>query len=377
MKFALSAARVITGDSDLSDAWIIIEGDRIVEIGQGTPPIQAKAHYDGWLIPGFVDVHVHGGGGGAFDGPNPELAVNFHKSHGTTTMLASLVSAEIDELKKQIVALLPLVASAQIAGIHLEGPFISPHRCGAHDLDALTDPSADVLSSLIEVGQGKIRMITFAPELIGGLEAIPTMLSHQIVPAIGHTEAGAEVARKAFALGAHHITHLFNAMPSLSHRESTLVAEALADENVVNELILDTHHVVKETAALAIAAAPGRWIAVTDAMSAAGLPDGEYQIGSLPVESRSGVVRLKDGGALAGSTLTMDRAFNNILKVWGRSPLEAVQATSTRPAKVIGRTDIGRIAVGARADLVEWSEDEGIGRVMSGGVWLTSNQGAK
>lgn len=368
MNEIITASSVFTGEQEYSPGWVAVNGEYIVDVGQGPPPQRSDRECDGWLIPGFIDLHVHGGGGASFDGSNPEKVVEFHRAHGTTTMLSSLVSAEISEIKEQIVRLAPLVSSLQIAGIHLEGPLISPARRGAHKLTALQAPTDEVVSELISVGLDQIKMVTLAPELPNALAAIRKFVDEGIVVALGHSEADASTTLQAIEMGASHITHLFNAMPGLSHKNSSLIGEALNNPYVSVEMILDTHHVVKQTAELAMALAGDRWIAVTDATEAAGLADGRYQLGGQPVESKSGVVRLVETGALAGSTLTMDRAFSNIINVWQRSPLTAVRATSTLPAKVLGRADVGVIKKGARADIIHWSQDA-VRELMLGGRW--------
>jgi len=369
MSTVIHARRVITGEHDLIDAWVQVDGGRITAVGQGTAPSGNVETVEGWLIPGFVDVHVHGGGGGSFSNAEVDTAVAFHLSHGTTTMLASLVSEPIDIIVEQIEDLLPHVQSGIIAGIHLEGPFLSERRCGAHDPQVLVAPDANTVERVIAVGAGAIRMVTIAPELPGALDAIRVFRNSGIVAALGHSDAGGTLAAEAVDAGATQVTHLFNGMRPLHHRETGIADVGLVDERLLCELILDGHHLSDSITEVALRSLGDRWIAVTDAMAAAGLPDGRFSLGELAVEARDGVVRLVEGGSLAGSTLTMDAAFRAITQRFQRTPLEAVRATATRPARVLQRSDIGIVAPGARANLLAWKGNS-LSRVMLEGRWI-------
>lgn len=369
MSQIIFAERVITGYHDLHDAWVAVDNGFIVDAGIGNPPSGQIEQVDGWLIPGFVDIHVHGGGGGSFSHGGVESATAFHRRHGTTTMLASLVSEPIDELRRQISALAPYVDDGTIAGIHLEGPFIAERRCGAHDPHVLVSPAGPVVDDVIAAGAGTIRMVTIAPELEGALAAISVFASHGIVAALGHSDAEAADAHYGVNAGATLVTHLFNGMRPLHHRNTGLADVALLDSRVTAELILDGHHLSDEITEIALRLLGDRFIAVTDAVGAAGIADGRYTLGGLEIEAIDGVVRLVEGGALAGSTLTMDRAFEALMSKFHRTPLDAVRATSTRPASLIGRHDIGVLRPGARADLVLWREGR-VQRVMRNGEWV-------
>lgn len=369
MSTIIRASRVITGERDLSDAWVHVDGGRISAVGQGLAPSGTVETVDGWLVPGFVDVHVHGGGGGSFSNAEVDTVVSFHRSHGTTTMLASLVSEPIDILVEQIEKLLPHVRSGAIAGIHLEGPFLAERRCGAHDPHVLVAPDATTVQRLIAIGAGAIRMVTIAPELPGALDAIRVLSDSGIVVALGHSDANLALATLAVEAGATQVTHLFNGMRPLHHRETSIADIGLIDERLLCELILDGHHLSDSITKIALRSLGNRWIAITDAMAAAGLPDGRFRLGELDVEARDGVVRLVDGGSLAGSTLTMDAAFRTIMRRFQRSPLEAVEATATRPARMLRRPDLGMIAPGARADLLVWKDDS-LSGVMQEGRWI-------
>ena len=369
MSTIIFADRVITGHHDLHDAWVCVSNGYIMDAGIGNPPSGQIEQVDGWLIPGFVDIHVHGGGGGSFSKAEVEQATHFHRAYGTTTMLASLVSETFDDLKQQIRNLLPHVASGAIAGIHLEGPFLAERRCGAHDPGVLCAPRGEFVEELLALGSGAIRMVTIAPELDGAENAIAIFASHGVLAALGHSDADAQTAHFGVNAGARVVTHLFNGMRPLHHRETGLVDIGVLDSRLTCELILDGHHLSDEITEIALRLLGDRWIAVTDAVAASGVADGTYGLGALTVEARDGIVRLLPSGALAGSTLTMDRAFEAIIGKFHRTPLEAVQATSTRPAALLGRHDIGALRAGARADLVVW-RDGAAARVMKNGVWV-------
>ena len=370
----LAAGRVVTPDGVLEPGWVRLSGSGIAEVGSGPPP---GGHTDlgaGWLVPGFVDVHCHGGGGGAF-GPGPEqarTALAAHRAHGTTTTVASLVTASLDELVEQIAALRELVQDDELAGIHLEGPFLAEARCGAHDPALLRPPDREALERLLAGGGDAVRMITLAPELEGSVEAVRTLVDAGVIAAIGHTDAVAEQVLPAVDAGATVATHLFNGMRPLHHREPGPVGALLDDERVTVELICDLLHLHPSIAGLAARhAGTGRTALVTDAISATGAGDGEYRLGELPVTVTGGVPRLADG-SLAGSTLTMDRAFRNLVRECGRSVPEAVAAASTRPAELLGIADrVGSLRPGGAADLVHLDDDLQVQRVMRGGEWLS------
>ena len=363
------ADRVITGAQDITDGWVAIDAGRIVGVGQGNAPAGPVERIEGWLIPGFVDIHVHGGGNASFSTGDAPTVAAFHRSHGTTTMLGSLVSETLEDLRRQITSLRPHVDAGVIAGIHLEGPFLAEGRKGAHNAAVLRAPASRDIAVLLEAAQGTIRMVTLAPELLEATQAIDMFTRAGVLVALGHTEADAATARRAVEAGARVVTHLFNGMPPLHHRHPGLADVGLLDERLTCELILDTHHLSDEITRIAIELLDDRYIAITDAMAAAGAPDGRFMLGTLAVEARDGIVRVIDGGSLAGSTLTMDRAFLNLVERFGRTPLDAVRATATRPADLLGRSDIGRLEPGARANLLTWTST-GLGRVMQDGHWI-------
>ena len=310
----------------------------------------------GTLIPGFVDIHSHGGGGYYFSDRSPEnvvVARNAHLSHGTTTHIASLVTEPIGVLEEQILRLLPLVNAGIFEGIHLEGPYLSHARCGAHEPSLLRSPTIEELSALIDAGQGSISMVTLAPELDGGIEAVEYLTSRGVTVALGHSQADAATTNAAFAAGAQLITHFSNGMPKPSKGVSTIAEASLAQKNIALEMILDGVHVSAEILREVLASGDQRTILVTDSMSAAGSGDGSYAIGSLEVAVIDGVARLTSNHTLAGSTLTMDKAFINFLQ-FNKSIVDCVFAASTLPAKTLGLHAVGEIAIGKKAHILEY-----------------------
>jgi N-acetylglucosamine-6-phosphate deacetylase len=356
--------------SHIHAATAIVEGkiaeNICVEVSQGlisTISFDCSAHADhsvlGTLIPGFVDIHCHGGGGFYFsdtDTENIKKARFAHQEHGTTTLLASLVTQPIGVLEEEIQRLVPLVQSGLFAGIHLEGPYLSEARCGAHQPDLLRNPEIDELAALIDSGFGTIVMVTLAPELPGGIEAIKYLKSRGVKIALGHSQASAAITKEAINAGATLITHFTNGMPKLIDAAGTITAEALTQSEIPLEIILDGAHLSDSTLAAVKDSAQNRIILVTDAISAAGGEDGHYQIGSLDVKVEKNIARLVSNGSLAGSTLTMDKAFKNLLDS-GSSLTEAVHASATLPAETLGLNDVGSISVGKKAHFLEISED--------------------
>jgi N-acetylglucosamine-6-phosphate deacetylase len=290
------------------------------------------------MTTGFTDIHCHGGGGYSFSDPNPEniqKVIDTHRAHGTTTQVASLVTEPIEKLKIQIKNLLPFVDSGSLAGIHLEGPYLSPAKCGAHDPRLLRSPKIDEIASLIDVAQGKISMVTIAPELPGAIEAIRFLTDQKVTVAIGHSDATYDQARSAIDAGATVVTHMFNALPALDHRNANITNAVLSDPNIFFEIILDGVHVNRSAVQILLQIAPGRIILITDAMSAAGGSDGDYTIGELEVQVNAGVATLRSNGSLAGSTLTMDNAYNRLLVEHGVDEKTAIGAAKDLGRKVL------------------------------------------
>jgi N-acetylglucosamine-6-phosphate deacetylase len=316
--------------------------------------------HSGTLIPGFVDIHSHGGAGFYFSDLSPEnvaAARNTHLTHGTTTHIASLVTEPIGVLEEQILRLVPMVNAGVFEGIHLEGPYLSHARCGAHEPSLLRSPSIDELSALLDAGQGAITMITLAPELDGGIEAVEYLTSRGVTVALGHSQADAATTNAAFAAGAKLITHFSNGMPKPVAGASTIAEASLAQKKIPLEMIIDGVHVSDEILREVLASGEQRTILITDSMSAAGGADGSYSIGSLDVVVLDGVARLTSNHSLAGSTLTMDKAFVNFL-TFNNNIVDCVFAASTLPAKTLGLHAVGEIAVGKKAHILEYKDSE-------------------
>jgi N-acetylglucosamine-6-phosphate deacetylase len=362
----VTGVRIVTPDG-VVDGAVRLDGDRIAAVVPG------PAAGDRWLVPGFVDLHVHGGGGHTFTTGDPDAAraaAAFHLRHGTTTLLASLVTAAHATLLDAARALRPLVVEGVLAGLHYEGPYLSPARCGAQNPDHLREASLAELDELLAAGDGAVRMVTLAPELPGGLAAIRHLADRGVVAAIGHTDATYEETLAGVAAGASVATHLFNCMPQVHHRGPGAVVALLGAEGVVCELVADGVHLHDATLALAArVAGPGRAALVTDAMAAAGMPDGRYELGGQAVEVAGGVARLARDGAIAGSTLTMDAALRRAVGA-GLSIVDAVRAAATTPAAALGLADVGAVDPGRRADLVELDAQLRVRRVMRAGRWL-------
>jgi N-acetylglucosamine-6-phosphate deacetylase len=351
----IAAARAVIDGKDRSEIWIDIREGLIHEIGDGPHP-SAERKFSGTLIPGFIDIHCHGGGGYYFSNSSPDLiaiAIATHRQSGTTTQFASLVTADLGELKEQIQRLIPFVRSGEIAGIHLEGPYLSRAKCGAHAPELLRAPSLDEVKSLVDCGQGTIAMVTIAPELEGALESIAWLTSQGIVAAIGHSDADADTARAAIDAGAKVVTHFTNAMAKMVGGQS-MATEVLDDSDISLELINDGTHVPTDVIEALKKSALDRTVLITDAMSAAGSIDGKYQIGDLEVEVKDSIARLVSNGSLAGSTLTMERAFLNFLNKDGANIVDAVHASSTRASQVFGLNNVGSISVGKKANILNF-----------------------
>jgi N-acetylglucosamine-6-phosphate deacetylase len=344
--FWLHAVDGVIRSTGTGDEW------RSIPVGD-----DASVHdaHGGHLTPGFIDLHVHGGGGSSFDDGREAIgrALAVHRAHGTTRTLISLVSNPVDALVASLEGIADLVAEDPLVlGAHLEGPFLSVDKKGAHDPGALIEPSPAVVERLIDASRGTLRQITIAPELPNALEAIQVLVEAGVVVAVGHTDADEALTKTAFDLGARLVTHVFNAMNGIHHRAPGPIIASFADERVTVELILDGEHVHPDVARLVFEQAPGRVALITDAMAAAGSSDGRYLLGSLEVQVTDGLARLVDGDSIAGSTLTLDRALR--LAVASGVPADvAVGALTSTPARVLGLSDrFGRLAPGYAGDAV-------------------------
>ncbi|MGZ4582744.1 MAG: N-acetylglucosamine-6-phosphate deacetylase [Mycobacterium sp.] len=350
--------------------WLETDGGRILACGEGPAPRAADDEFpDCTVVPGFVDTHVHGGGGASYTDPRGiARAAGFHRRHGTTTTLASLVTASPSELIAGVRALADATRQGTVAGIHLEGPWLSRARCGAHDPDQVRAPDPAEIDALLAAGGGAIRMVTLAPELPGADEAIRRLCDAGVVVAVGHTEATYEQTERAVAAGATVGTHLFNAMPPLGHREPGPVLALLQDPRVTLELIADGVHVHSAVLDFIIeVAGPERISLVTDAIAAAGCDDGAFRLGAVPIDVASGVARVRGTSTIAGSTATMGQVFRNVAARAGVAA--AVRMTAATPARALALEGVGTLAAGYRANLVVLSRDLQVAAVMADGAW--------
>ncbi len=360
----IQGSSALVGDELKAETWIEVLNGVIVSINSGRHQNPDK-NVDGTLIPGFIDIHCHGGSGSYFsDASKISEVIKLHKEHGTTGIVASLVTAEIEDLKSQISALVPFYKAGEILGIHLEGPYLSHARCGAHEPSLLINPDIAEIKELLDVGAGAIAMITIAPELPGAIEAIKFLNAAGVKVAIGHTNGDFKDAAAGTNAGATIVTHFMNAM-SKEKTEGSISSFVLIDERLSVELILDGHHIPFGTSAQIIQAIGDRVVLVTDAMAAAGCSDGNYNIGKLSVKVQDSIARLESNGALAGSTLTMDKAFLNAINECGVSIEQAVLMCSTNPADALGLQDRGSIAVGKRADLLSYDRNAKLIRTLN------------
>jgi N-acetylglucosamine-6-phosphate deacetylase len=370
----LRADRVLTPGRELRDGWVLVDGDRVVEVGEGRPPVgvpeePGEARY-AVLCPGFVDIHNHGGGGAAFgDGPDAALrARDAHLRHGTTTVVASLVTDTAEALLLQVRSLRPLVEAGELGGIHLEGPWLAEKWCGAHPASLLRDPEPAEVEALAAAAGDALVMVTLAPERAGALDAVRVLAARGVRVAVGHTDASYEQTRAALGAGATVATHLYNAARPLHHREPGPSVALLEDDRVWVETIADGVHqhlaVVRETARRA----GERWVLVSDAMAGALMGDGSYRLGRLDVEVVDGVARLRDSGSIAGSTLSLDRAVRTAVEA-GVPLQQAVHAATAAPAAAMGWADVGRLEAGCRADVVALDVDLEPCAVMRRGRW--------
>ncbi|MGZ4313702.1 MAG: N-acetylglucosamine-6-phosphate deacetylase [Solirubrobacteraceae bacterium] len=373
----VAGGRVVTPGGVAGDGWVHVEGELIVSVGAGQPAIDAPlVDLEGaWLLPGFVDLHMHGGGGHSVAASREAMdgAVAFHRRHGTTATLVSLMTAPVDELAEQLTWAAELhrrgpTPGGHVLGSHLEGPFLSPRRSGAQNEAHMLAPDAAVLDRLVAAADGSLRMITLAPELDGALALIAPLRRQGVIVAMGHSDATYEQATAAIRAGANHATHLFNAMPSLHHRAPGLVGAAL-EAGLPCELINDGRHVHPAVIRL-VARLISCPVLVTDAIDATGVGDGTFVLGGQEVRVHEGEARLARTESLAGSTLTMAEALRRAVTDTGLSLEQASAAASGNPARVLGlEASTGSVGPGRRADLVVLDDALQVTAVMANGDW--------
>lgn len=365
--FAIHHARKIDARGVAQDFWLVSDGTQITAVGIGDESFQeavdaagidAHAIIDAQeriVTPGYIDIHAHGAWGYSFD-DGPEgitMARAGHMVHGTTRQVLSLITNPLDVMCRNLAVVHDQMASRpDILGSHLEGPFLALSRKGAHDPACLIDPIAPVVDRLLDAADGSLRQITIAPELPHGLQAIEQFAQAGVVPAVGHCDADYETAIRGFNAGARILTHLFNAMNGIHHRNPGPIPAAAEDPRVSLELINDGFHVQKPALELAWKFAPHRMVFVTDAMAATDCPDGHYLLGALDVNVVDGHARLVSNGAIAGSTLVLERAVSRAVLELGFAPCEAVEAATLTPARTFGLDKPNQIT-GAPLGLVD------------------------
>ena len=371
----IRAGTVVIDGQVCRPGWLQTSGRRILACGSGSPSGPADTDLpDSVVVPGFVDMHVHGGGGASYtEAHGIAGAAGFHLQHGTTTTLASLVTVGPAELIAGARALAEQTRQGAIAGIHLEGPWLSRAHCGAHDRTQMRDPEPAEIDAVLAAGGEAIRMVTLAPELQGSEWAIRRFLDAGVVVAVGHTDATYEQARHAITLGATVGTHLFNAMPALHHREPGPALALLEDPRVTVEIIADGVHLHPAVVRSVIeAVGPGRVALVTDAVAAAGSGDGSFLLGTVPIDVVSGVARVRGTSTIAGSTATMDQLFRTVAGLGLNADAglaAAVQMTSATPALALGLDQVGSLRPGYDANLVVLDDDLQTKAVMVRGAW--------
>jgi len=388
---AIHASRILTPDDEITDGVILVEGTRIVGLGH-RDEMRLPADCTDFVatgmtvVPGFVDVHIHGAGGhDVMEGDASALdrITSTVARHGTTSMVATTVTAPIDETCRSLQGVASYIRAqekaepdhlcAEILGVHLEGPFISKARRGVHPTDSLARPSVETFGRFIEAADSLVKIVTVAPELPGALDLIAAAVAAKIVAAIGHTDADYEQARAAIHAGARHAVHMYNAMRPFEHRDPGVVGAILTDPEVTAEVIADLVHV----AGPAIQVLMGTKgfdtvLLVSDGIAATGMPDGNYRLGNFEVSVKDGVARNSEG-KLAGSTLTMDRAVRNVVSI-GVPLQDAVRMATVLPARRLGLAGKkGIIAVGADADLVALTSDLRVAGVMTRGAGLRNS----
>jgi len=367
MRTVVTASRLWDGTRLVDEPVVVIEDGRIERIGpRAESEIPAGARAEDFrgatLGPAFVDVHTHGAAGHDVMEATPEALAaigRFQAEHGTGAYLATTVTAELDATLRSLEGLAKLLAhppgegEARALGIHLEGPFISHAKRGAHPPAYLLEAKISTFDRLFEAAEGKVRLMTLAPELPGAVELAAHATGRGVRVSVGHSNATAAQTRAVIAAGAVSATHTFNAMRPLDHREPGILGVVLTDEGLYAEMICDGIHTAPLMAKLWWRAkGAGRAILITDAMSAAGMPDGEYQLGGQTVKLAAGRVTLP-GDVLGGSVLTMDRAVANLMAFAGVGVEDALRAATANPAAMTGLEEgAGSLRVGGAANLV-------------------------
>jgi N-acetylglucosamine-6-phosphate deacetylase len=382
----LCANRLFTLLEEIQNPLLFMEDGFISSVcshGQQEIPLNATVvdYGDAILVPGFIDIHMHGGAGVdvMHSGPAELPHLNqFLTRHGVTGYFPTTVAAPLDQTCKSLEHLAGSIESAQSSvnngnaiqarplGIHLEGPFLSHARRGVHPPECLVDPTVELFERFWQAARGHVRMMTIAPELPGALEVISEAARRKVCVSIGHSDATMDAARAGVRAGARHATHTFNAMRPLDHRDPGILGEVLTDSHLSADVIADGIHVAPEVVELFLRAKGiERSVLITDATAAAGMPDGTYQLGPIQVEVKDG--RCTKDGKLAGSVLTMDAAVRNVTKFGTWSLRDAVRAATFNPAHVAGLDKHGQLVPGAEANIVVLGPNGEVRKTIVGG----------
>lgn len=381
MRTVITAEKLFDGTRIVDKPVVEIEDGRVVRLSSrdagGVPDGVRVLHFPAaTLAPAFFDVHIHGASGHDVMEATPaalESMGRFLASRGTGSFLATTVTAALDTTLRAVSGLAKLIQDpargrvARPVGIHLEGPFLSHAKRGVQPAEHLLAPDIAIFDRLYEAAEGHVRLITLAPELPGAVELTAHATKRGVRVSVGHSDANTAETRAAIAAGAVSATHTFNAMRALDHREPGILGVALTESALFAELICDGVHSAPEMTRLWWRAkGPERAILVTDAMSAAGMPDGEYHLGGFAVQVANG--RAMARGVLAGSVLTLDKALENLVAFTGARLEEALRALTANPAGMVGDSEAGRIVLGGRADMVAVSAEGRLVASVVGGM---------
>jgi N-acetylglucosamine-6-phosphate deacetylase len=385
MRTAFTASRLYTPVEEIQNPLLVVEDGRIANLtartANETPDnVRLVDFGDAVLAPGFFDIHIHGGAGldvmRAAPTELPQLG-QFLASHGVTGYFPTTVAAPLDATCASLGRLADAIEAssnstntspqARPLGIHLEGPFLSHKRRGVHPPENLIAPTIEIFDRLWQAARGHVRMMTIAPEIPGAMDVITEAARRNICVSIGHSDAEMPVAQNAVNAGARHATHTFNAMRPLDHRDPGIIGEVLTDDRLSADMIVDGIHVSPTVVQLFLQAkGVERAVLITDAISATGMPDGRYQLGPIEVDVKDG--KCTSNGSLAGSVLTMDRAVRNVAQFSNWSLRDAIRAATLNPARTVGASNRGILAVGAAADFVVLNSQGEVIKTIVGGV---------
>ena len=360
--FAIRNARKVDARGVAEHYWLVSDGSAIIATGNRDADFAAACASVGLNADTDSDSVSSADSGNAMTGSAGSITdAAGRMMHGTTRQVLSLITNPLDVMCANLETVHGMMsARPDILGAHLEGPFLALSRKGAHDPECLKDPVPEYVDRLLQAAGGCLRQITIAPELPHGIDAIRRFAAAGVVPAVGHCDADYATARKGFDAGAGIMTHMFNAMNGLHHREPGPIPAAVEDPRVTIELINDGFHVQNPMVRLGFGFAPHRTAFVTDAMAATDCPDGHYLLGALDVDVIDGHARLVSNGAIAGSTLTLEKAVQRAVLELGFTPADAVEAATLTPAKAFGfdranpvtKQPLGLLAPGYAADVL-------------------------